>query len=380
MFLGRDKKFFLASALLAGSMVGVGIFGLPYAFAQAGFWTSMALLILITLATLVVDFMYGEVILRTHAKHQLIGYAKVYLNPIFQKLLLFSIVLLGYVGLLAYIIISGDFLNTLLSPFFYTPISTYSILFAVALSVAVLRGLKTVSFIELFFCCLFVVIVGLIFVTGVPAIDTTNFLGFEKANLGLPYGILLFAFGGLIAVPIQRQLLVGREKELRPAIGFAVLFVALLYIVFTTVVVGISGTATTADAVSGLYQFLGSKITILSSLFGIFAITTSFLMLASALINTFHLDFGIRRFNAWLITVVPPLVLFFAGIRSFIGVISLAGGVALALEQILVIFLYARAKSHGDRVPEYSLNIPAWLLYTLILVFTTGIFYFLLIR
>ena len=205
-------------------------------------------------------------------------------------------------------------------------------------------------------------------------------MGFEKANLGLPYGILLFAFGGLIAVPIQRQLLVGREKELRPAIGFAVLFVALLYIVFTTVVVGISGTATTADAVSGLYQFLGSKITILSSLFGIFAITTSFLMLASALINTFHLDFGIRRFNAWLITVVPPLVLFFAGIRSFIGVISLAGGVALALEQILVIFLYARAKSHGDRVPEYSLNIPAWLLYTLILVFTTGIFYFLLIR
>lgn len=380
MFLGKDKKFFLASSVLAGSMVGVGIFALPYAFAQAGFWVSMGLLLVICLATVMVDFMYGEVILRTHAKHQLIGYAKLYLNPIFQKLLLLSIVLLGYVGLLAYIIISGDFLNTLLSPFLFSPLATYSLIFAVVLSLAVLRGLKTVSFIELFFCFLFAVIVGLIFVTGLPAIDSPNFFGFDKSNLSLPYGVLLFAFGGLIGVPIQRQILIGRERELRPAIGFAVLFVALLYIAFITTVVGISGSATSTDAVSGLYQFLGDKIIILSSLFGIFAITTSFLMLASAMINTFCLDFGMRKFNAWVLVVLPPIVLFIAGIRSFIGVISLAGGVALALEQILVIFLYAKVKSRGDRVPEYSLNIPTWLLYILILIFTAGIFYFLVIQ
>src|SRR5437867_3832320 len=110
-----DKKFFYAVAVLVGSMVGVGIFGLPYAFAQAGFWLGMTLLVLIGLATLLIDFMYGEVILRTHAQHQLLGYAKLYLEPVHQKLLFFSTVLLGYVGLLAYIIISGDFLNTLLS-------------------------------------------------------------------------------------------------------------------------------------------------------------------------------------------------------------------------------------------------------------------------
>lgn len=375
-----DKKFFYATAVLVGSMVGVGIFGLPYAFAQAGFWAGIGLLVAIGLATLLVDLMYGEVILRTHAQHQIMGYARLYLSPNAQRLLFFSAVLMGYVGLLAYIIISGDFLNTLLSPFFFAPITTYSVLFGVVLSLAVLRGIKTVSHVELFFSGLFVVVMGLILFVGWHSIHPANYIGFNRANIGLPYGVLLFAFGGLLAIPIQRQLLMGQERKLWPAISLAVLFTAGLYAVFTTIVVGVSGVATTPDAISGLYQFLGNNITILISLFGTFAITTSFLMLASALVNTFHQDFKIHRFNAWLLAVAPPMVLFLAGIRSFIGIISLAGGIALALEQILVVFLYAKAKSKGDRLPEYSLNIPTWLLYILIAIFSIGIVYFLFIQ
>ncbi len=361
-------------------MVGVGIFGLPYAFAQAGFWPGMALLVAIGLATLLVDLMYGEVILRTHTQHQIMGYARLYLGPYAQRLLFFSAVLMGYVGLLAYIIISGDFLSTLLSPFFYTPITTYSIIFAVILSLAVLRGLKTISRLELFFICLFGIVMALIAFSGFHLINPANFSGFDRENIALPYGVLLFAFGGLLAIPIQRQLLVGQERKLWPAITLAVVFTAALYAIFVTTVVGVSGLATSPDAISGLYEFIGSKITILGSFFGIFAITTSFLMLASAMIDTFHLDFKVHRFHAWLLAILPPIILYLAGIRSFIGIISLAGGVALALEQILVVFLYAKAKKKGDRVPEYSMNIPTWLLYLLIVVFSVGIVYFLFIQ
>ncbi len=375
-----NRKFFFAVAVLVGSMVGVGIFGLPYAFVQAGFWPSMILLVLIGLVTLLVDIMYGEVILRTHAKHQLLGYAKLYLGPASEKLLFFSAVLMSYVGLLAYVIISGDFLNTLLSPFFYAPTSTYSILFAVVLSLAVLLGIKWVSRVELLFSCLFIVVIGLIFAAGVPAIHAINFTGFNRVNIGLPYGVLLFAFGGLMGVPLMREVLVGQERKLRKAIGFALLIIGGLYALFITSVVGVAGSATTQDAVSGLYQFLGTKIVVLSSLFGIFAITSAFLMVASALINTFHLDFKIHKFNSWVLVVVPPFILFLAGIRTFVGIISLAGGIALAIEQIMVVFLYAKTKAKGDRLPEYSLNIPTWLLYIIIMVLTGGIAYFLFIR
>jgi len=360
-------------------MVGVGIFGIPYAFAQAGFWVGMGLLVAVGLATLLVTLMFGEVILRTHESHQIMGYARLYLGLNAQRLLFFTTVLMGYVGLLAYIIISGDFLSTILSPYLYTSIPSYSVIFGVILSLAVLRGIKTISRIELFFTTLFVFVMGLILFTGFSSIEPANFVGFNQANIALPYGVLLFAFAGLLAVPIQRQLLVGQERKLWPSITLAMLFTGGLYAVFATTVIGISGSETSPDAVSGLYQFLGNNITILGSFFGAFAITTSFLMLASAMINTLNLDFKIHRFNAWLLVVVPPMVLFLLGVRSFIGIISLAGGVAIALEQILVVFLYARAKNKGDRIPEYSLNIPVWVLYTLMGVFSIGIVYFLVI-
>jgi tyrosine-specific transport protein len=375
-----DKKFFYAVSVLVGSMVGVGIFGLPYAFVQSGFWTGMVLLVCIGCATLLVDFMFGEVILRTHAQHQILGYAKIYLHPIHQKILFFSTVLLAYVSLLAYIVISGDFLNTLLSPFFYAPSTTYSVLFAIVLSLVALKSIKTISQIELLFMCLFLVVTAIIFVMGFRSINPQNFLGIHQTNAGIPYGVLLFAFGGLLGIPFQRRILAGEERKLRYAIILAVMGTGIMYALFTTIVVGISGLATTPDAVSGLFQFIGGNILVLTSIFGIFAISTSFLMLAAGLINTFYLDLNVKKFNAWLLVVLPPFILFIAGLRSFIGIISLAGGVALALEQIIVVFLYAKAKEKGDRLPEYSLNIPVWLLYILIGVFSLGVIYFLFVQ
>lgn len=376
----HNRKFIYSVAVLIGSMVGVGIFGLPYAFAKVGFLAGIFFLILIALSTVLVNLMYGEVILRTHAKHQLLGYTRRYLGPTFEKLVFFSAVLGGYVGLLAYIIISSNFLNTLLSPLFYVPPSTYSIGFAIVLSIIVFRGIKTVSWLEMIFASMFVAIIILIFATGSKGINPGNFLGFNRSFIFLPYGILLFAFAGLIGIPIQREILVGQEHRLKSSIWTAIGIAAGLYVLFTLTVVGISGNMTTPDAVSGLYKFLGSKITFLTALFGIFAITTSFMMLASGMIQTFHFDFNVGRFKSWLLVIAPPVLLYLAGIRAFVDIVSLAGGVAIGLEQILVTFLYAKAKSDGDRVPEYSLDIRPALLYVLITVLMIGIVYFLFIQ
>ena len=375
-----NKKFLYAVSILVGSMVGVGIFGLPFAFAKSGYIVGIGMLVLIALITILVKLMYGEVVLRTHEQHQLMGYTKKYLGSGFQRLVFFSVSLTGYVALLAYIIIAGDFLNTLLSAFFYLPLAAYSVIFAAIASLLVLRGIKTVAGVELVFVILFGLVMAVIVATGYRAINPINFSGFNREFVFLPYGVLLFAFAGLLAVPFQRHILAGQEQYMRKAILVGVLLVAVLYAVFATTVVGISGAVTTPDAISGLYEFLGGRIVILGSLFGIFAITTSFLMLASGMIEMLHFDYKVRRFQAWVLVIVPPIFLFLAGIRTFVDVISLAGGVAIGLEQIIVVFLYAKAKSRGDRVPEYSLNVASWLLYLLIAIFATGIIYFLFVR
>ena len=114
-----DKKFLYATAALISTIVGVGIFGLPFAFAKAGFFIGLGFLLLVTLITLAVDWIYGEIVLRTETKHQLVGYTRLYLGPFFQKVIFFASVFTGYSALLAYTVIAGDFLTTILSSFFF---------------------------------------------------------------------------------------------------------------------------------------------------------------------------------------------------------------------------------------------------------------------
>ena len=147
--------------------------------------------------------------------------------------------------------------------------------------------------------------------------------------------------------------------------------------IFAFTVVGVSGDVTSPDAVTGLFDFLRNKIVVLGSIFGILAVGTSVLMLGAALDEVFRWDYGLKKGWAWLLVVLPPLALFFIGLRTFIDVISLAGSLAIGLIMLILVFTYVAAKSKGDRVPEYSLNIPKWFLYSIVVLFLAGIVYVL---
>ncbi len=369
-----NREFIYATAALVGTMVGIGIFGLPFAFAKAGFWVGFGFLIAVTLVTLLIDLLYGEIILRTNSRHQLVGYTQLYLGPIFKKIVFFSIAFTSYAALLAYIIISGEFLSNIFVFWLVTPVN-FSYWFYAFFSALVLLGLKRVSWLELLLTALFIFVIIIVFFTGYSQINFENYKTVSVFYWFLPYGITLFAFAGLSGIPIQRELLKGRENLLKKSILSAVIIVGFLYLLFALTVVGISGEITTPDAIKGLYEFLGDRIVFLGSLFGALAIGTSYLMLGTAMKEIFEYDYKLNKFLAWLLVVVPPIVLFIGGIRTFIDIIGLAGAVALALEMAVLVLIYIKAKKHGNRTPEYSLNIPKFLLYFLILVFIAGIAY-----
>ena len=361
-------------------MVGVGVFGIPFAFAKAGFWVGFSFLILIGFITLLLNLMYGEVVLRTHEKHQITGYTNKYLGIWFKRLIFFSVSLSLYSALLVYMVIAGDFLNNIFSSVFYTSPTSYSLMFFIILSILILRGIKRISWVELLLVGLFIVVVFLIFGVGINKINLSNFTGIQPEFWFLPYGVLLFAFAGFSAIPIQRSILNNQENNFRKSILLAVILTGALYLLFAFTVLGISGDITTPDAISGLYEFLGGKIIFLGSLFGILAVSTGYLMLGSAFLEMFHLDYGVPRKRAWFLVIAPPLVLFLGGLRTFIDIISLAGSVAIGLEGIVLTFVYIKSKSKGDRVPEYSLELPKFIYYLLIFMFGAGIAYALFIK
>ncbi|MEK7154432.1 MAG: aromatic amino acid transport family protein [Patescibacteria group bacterium] len=376
----RPNKFWYAVAVLVGSTVGVGIYGMPFAFQKAGFGVGLLFLLGIVGLVLLSNLLYGEVVLRTHERHQFVGYVKRYLNPWAQKFNLFLFWVAVYGALVGTIIISGDFLTNILSPYFNFSPFAFSTIFLIAASVLVLKGLKTVSRFDFFMMLLLGFIVLLIALLGTRRVDLANYTLGIRDFWFLPFGVILFAMNSMPGIPLVREALIGSEDKLKKALIAGTIIPAILYFVFTVFVVGVSGDFTSPDAISGLMGFLGPKIVLIGSLFGFLTSSTIFLNLATSLKESLRQDFHFNHWWAWLLAILPPYLLFLSGIRNFIDIIGLVGGVAISLEAILLIFVYISAKRNGDRIPEYSIRLPRPVLYLMMLVFAAGAAYTLFIK
>src|SRR3989344_5432749 len=107
------RDFLSATATLIGIIVGVGIFGIPYVTAQAGFWIGQFYIVFLAGVTLLVHLLYGEVVERTEGTHRLPGYAEKYLGKGAKRLITVAFFFSGYAALLLYIVIVEELLENL---------------------------------------------------------------------------------------------------------------------------------------------------------------------------------------------------------------------------------------------------------------------------
>lgn len=367
-----SRKLLTAIAVLVSGVIGVGIFGVPFVFAKAGFLIGLLFLIGLTVLILAINLAYGEIILRTDQTHHLVGYAGIYLGDFWKKVSFFTFVLGIYSALLAYIVVAGEFLTNIISLKFYFPPGSMGIVFFAVGALAVVAGLKFLARMDFLVAMLYVVAVAGIGLLGVSHIEFSNFVFFNKEFWFLPYGVIFFALTGMSSVGLQREVLEGEEFRLKKAILWGTIIPAIIYLFLAVVVVGISGDATSTEAIAGLIPFFGQKIIIIGSLFGLLAIFTSFINLGRILQESFQFDWHLKRFFSWLLALFPPFVIFLLGVRDFINIIGLAGALALGLQSIIFIFIYQKVKKMGHRIPEYSLNLPGWFWYLAVVLFLVG--------
>ena len=82
---------------------------------------------------------------------------------------------------------------------------------------------------------------------------------------------------------------------------------------------------------------------------------------------------------AFVLVFIPSYLLFRLEVVQFINALELVGGVAGGINMIMLIMAYVKAKSHGDRIPEYSVFIPNIVLYIIIGIFAFGAAYTILV-
>ena len=224
-----NNEFLKSFSVLVGTIIGVGLFGLPYITLKSGIFAMVFYFLLLGGVMILSNLMYGEIILRTKNIHRLPGYAGIYLGDWAKR---FTFTTNGFgltAALLAYLIIGGRFLYSLLSPYFGGSNLFYLLLFFSVGSFLIYYGIKSIAKVEMILLLLFFIALIFIFVRGMSLIDLNNFPILDLKYFFLPYGAVLFSLSGASLIPEIREILGKKSRQLKKVILFSILTTALIY-------------------------------------------------------------------------------------------------------------------------------------------------------
>src|SRR3989344_6924559 len=346
-------RTFSSLGLMIGTIIGAGMFALPHVVARAGiFWGSFHLLFAFCIVTLIHIF-YSVVIAATPGKHRLPGYARIHLGAGAERFAFFSAFGGFYGALLVYGILGGMFLSQLF-PSFEGGARVFTFLFFAVGAFVLLCNLRHVGELNFFLTFMLIAVVAVFAVLLLPYMEFSNFKIIPDTSAWfLPYGIFLFAFAGASAVPDAAEAFYRGHQtpngRFRRVLVFSTLIPLLVYLVFITSVIGVSGQATSSDAIAGLEHFLGGRAIFAGSLIGFLAVFTSFLALGLDLKNMFRYDVGASGGGAWAGAMAIPPILFAVGINDFVSIIGLVGAVAIGIDGIIILLSALRVCRTGSR-------------------------------
>lgn len=369
------KNYYKAVAVIVGYIIGVGMFSLPFLVVKAGVLGFFFWLAILIPTQHMIHAIYANMIVVTKRYHRLPGYAGKYIGHNGKIIVFISKIVGNYGALLAYTIITGIFLTELLGPIFGGYELIYvTIVFALEAFI-VYCGIGVIAKAELFMTGLLVLVVSLITVKGWGNISITNYTLIDWKYILLPYGILLFSLDGNGALPIAAKLVNRNKEEFKSVIRAAYLLSIVVIIVFTLVIVGITGFNTTEDALTGIKQVMGGGVVTFALIFGVLSMITSFVGVAESIRETLWWDFQFNRKLAWALAVFIPYFFYIAGVTNLVRVISFAGAIAGGLSAMMMILMFLHLKKKRKKLVLLD-HIPKnYVAYLLILMFICGILY-----
>ncbi|MEK7632187.1 MAG: aromatic amino acid transport family protein [Patescibacteria group bacterium] len=353
-----SSRIWSAARPLIGTMIGVGILGLPYAILQVGIGIGILELFLAALISYLVLRLYGDLVMIRGGKARFIQVIGRELGHLGTGIAAFAYIGAAFGALLAYIIFGGQFLRVVTFSMLPMTTTAASVLFFTVASIFTVGGALFVARTQKILIPLFIGLIVLLMIVAAPHMTTAHVLASTSGDFSIPLGVMFFAFHGISAVPEMRDILGRRSNLLPKSIARATIVVALVYAVFCIGILAVTGSATTENAILGL-STIGKSLVLLAS--GIALLTTfnAYTNVATQLTNTFLYDLRMRFLSAWFLTTTIPFVLFLAGAQRISSVLSITGGVLGSLTAIMMLIAYERARVSAD-LPKNSLQISQW--------------------
>jgi tyrosine-specific transport protein len=351
--------------LITGMTIGAGILGLPYVVSRVGVIIGVLMIVVLGLVMMLLNLMVGEIAVRTRQDFQLAGFAGKYLGKGVKNFMSLMLIF-GFFGtLLAYVVGEGRALSAI---FGGDPVY-WSVFFWSIGSIFIWRGLQTIKKLEMILSMVVIAIItGLsIFIFG--KFNVSNFFYTDLTKIFLPYGVIMFALSGSAAVAEAHAILPNDPKKYRKAVILGSAIPIFVYVLFALSVAAFSGLNTTEVATVGLGNSLGGWAVIAGNVFAILAMGTGFMGFGVALKQIFVWDYKVNKNLAEFTVIAVPIILFLFGIRSFVVVLDIVGGLFIGLEAIVLVAVAYMARKKGD-IPTQSFGLKNfWLMAIPILFF-----------
>ncbi|USS40161.1 amino acid permease [Thermococcus aggregans] len=334
-----------ALAVLIGTQIGAGVLGLPYAAKEVG----LILSILVLIGIMLLMLFTARIVLYFSAKMggaQLSTVARKMLGRGGGLVMLFSLVFMSFGALLAYIAGMGDVFASL---FGVSP-KVGALVFWAFASLVIYLGLEVSGKSELAMSLAMLVLFMAVGVMLLPKGKLENAMYSSISSLWKIVGVSIFALGCHSVIPDVYKGL-GSYEETKKLLTWAFIIPTAIYALFMASFLLVFGKETPQIATQALESLFGRRGFLIGNLIPLFAITTSYIGLGLAQLSNMEEYLGMDRKLAWVITVVPPLVVYLLGVGDFVSVLGLAGDTGdLMAFIVLPIVLYITHKLGFARV------------------------------
>ena len=349
-----------AVAIIVGANVGSGILGLAYSSRLAG-WPILVLWLAVAGLFTTFSMLYvAESALRTKKPLQLPGLAEKYVGKVGSVLIFISVCANSIGCMVAYTTGSGNILCTLLG----LPNWAGSLLFTVPCVLVVWFGLKATGLWEKFMSPGMVVLLGIIviasFLSGKADVSRAVYANWTYAVPLLSSAI--FCYIAQYAVPELARGMRHTPKKLPVAIILGMFITGVLLAVVPLAVLSLTGAEeVTQVATLAWGQALGTWALYTANIFALCAMMTSYWAVGGSMLTNIVDMFKLKdekdtktRLIAIACTVLPPFILAYAGLVSFVDAIGWAGTFGGVIMSIVPVLMLNNARKKGDIEPEWK--------------------------
>lgn len=373
-----------AVAIIVGANVGSGILGLAYSSRLAG-WPILLLWLIVAGVFTTFSMLYvAETALRTKKPMQLPGLAQKYVGKVGSVLVFISVCANSIGCMVAYTSGSGNIICTLLG----LPNWAGSLLFTVPCVLVVWLGLKATGLWEKFISTGMVVLLGIIvlasFISGKADLSRAMYTNWTYAVPLMSSAI--FCYIAQYAVPELARGMRHTPRKLPVAIMLGMFITGFLLAVVPLAVLSLTGAENVTEVATLAWgQALGTWALYTANIFALCAMMTSYWAVGGSMLTNIVDMFKLKdehdsktRLIAIACTVLPPFILAYAGLVSFVDAIGWAGTFGGVIMSIVPVLMLKNARKNGDIEPEwkcgwYAHPVVQW---AIIIVFSLTAIYF----